>query len=133
MIKTSNILIAGVCVVAATAILISWSQSTTSTQTGTATVRIDSTHDFNYQFSSDATALDALRAQDTKDPAMHLATKSYPGLGELVDSMYGMTNGDGDRYWQYDVNGVRAAVGASTYVLKHGDRIEWSFSSYEGE
>src|SRR3989344_5335623 len=31
-------------------------------------------------------------------------------------------------YWQYWINGNYASVGASEYLLKPGDKIEWKFS-----
>lgn len=130
MIKTTNVLIGMVCVVVATAILIPWSQEPIPSTSGTATVRIDGTHTFSYALENESTALNALTHINMEDTALQLRTKTYTGLGDLVESMYGKTNGTDERYWQYLVNGSEAQVGAGAYVLKDGDVVEWLFKAY---
>ena len=34
------------------------------------------------------------------------------------------------QYWEFDVNGASASVGAGTYVTKDSDTITWKLSSY---
>ena len=34
------------------------------------------------------------------------------------------------QYWEFDVNGAAATVGAGSYVTKDGDSITWKLSSY---
>jgi hypothetical protein len=34
------------------------------------------------------------------------------------------------QYWEFDVNGAAATVGAGTYVTKDDDSITWKLSSY---
>lgn len=131
MTKTAKILVGTLCVAVAAIILIPWIQQPTSTTVvGTALVRIDGTHTFNYSLEDGATALDALRDLDTQDPTMHLITKTYTGIGDLVETMYDKSNGTDERYWQYLVNGIEAQVGAGAYVLKDKDVVEWEFKAY---
>ena len=74
------------------------------------------------------TMLALLQQQNAADPQMQLATQEYSGLGVLITSMGGQTNGVGKRYWQYRVNGVEPQIGASGYILKNADTVEWFFS-----
>jgi hypothetical protein len=50
----------------------------------------------------------------------------YPGLGFFVEEINGIKNGQG-KYWTLYVNGVYSNVGASSYELESGDRIEWRY------
>lgn len=75
------------------------------------------------------TLLSLLRALNSADPALALATKEYAGLGTLVESMHALKNGAGGEYWQYTVNGVMPQIGADMYALKNGDTVEWFFGS----
>jgi hypothetical protein len=45
-------------------------------------------------------------------------------LGELVEEINGVNNGNG-YYLIYYINGVKAKVGAGSYITKNGDKIEW--------
>ena len=47
-----------------------------------------------------------------------------PGLGEFVETIGGIAPG-ADEFWAFKVNGETANVGASQYVTKTGDVIEW--------
>lgn len=53
--------------------------------------------------------------------------ESYSGLGALVAEIGGKKNGENGKYWQYWANGNYAQVGASSYLLRPGDIIEWKF------
>jgi hypothetical protein len=50
-------------------------------------------------------------------------TKHYD-FGDLVTSVNG-TKGNGPKYWSLYVNGKLSEVGASSYVTKDADKIEW--------
>ncbi len=50
--------------------------------------------------------------------------KDYKDLGMLVQEI-GSHKNSPRAYWQYWVNNKYAQVGASTYVVKAGDIIEW--------
>ena len=50
----------------------------------------------------------------------------YPGLGYFVEEINGTKNQD-SVYWTLYINGVYSNVGASDYVLKQGDSVEWKY------
>ncbi len=78
------------------------------------------------------TVLEVLQSVNSLDQQVRLSTKAYSGLGVLVESIAGITNGTDGKYWQYKVNGVMPQVGADQYKLKAGDTIEWYFAAPEG-
>ena len=66
----------------------------------------------------------------TEQNGIDLQYKDYGGdLGVMVESIGG-TSGDlaANRYWQYWLNGEYALVGASTQILKDGDKVEWKYT-----
>ncbi len=77
---------------------------------------------------SNVTLLQILTALNEQRPSMQLSTKTYTGIGTLVDGMYGMHNGEDNKYWQYTVNGVMPQIGADAYIPQPGDSIEWYFA-----
>jgi uncharacterized membrane-anchored protein len=104
----------------------------TTQSTSTASITIEGWYDHKtIPFSSGITALEALQTLNTEDPALHLTTKEYRGLGTLVESMAGRTNGTDQKYWQYKVNGTMPEVGAGAYILKNNDSVEWLFEASE--
>ncbi|OGF52522.1 hypothetical protein A3I27_02815 [Candidatus Giovannonibacteria bacterium RIFCSPLOWO2_02_FULL_43_11b] len=54
--------------------------------------------------------------------------QKYPSLGKMVTKIGDKKNSAEGGYWQYWINGNYASVGASEYLLKPGDKIEWKFS-----
>ena len=78
---------------------------------------------------TDETVLQVLQTLNSSDPQVSLSTKTYSGLGILVDGMHGVKNGTDKKYWQYKVNGVLPQIGADSYKLKDGDTVEWFFSA----
>jgi len=56
-------------------------------------------------------------------------TKSSGSLGEQVMSINGKEAGSNE-FWEFLVNGTAATVGASTYVTKSTDMIEWKLTSF---
>lgn len=80
---------------------------------------------------SGTTLLAELQGLNAIDEQLRLGTKEYTGMGTLVTSMHGQTNGVQDKYWQYKVNGVMPQIGADKFVPKEGDRVEWSFGASE--
>lgn len=80
---------------------------------------------------SPKTVLEVLRQLDAEDDEVRLTTKNYPGLGTLVESIGGKTNGIDDKYWQYKVNGVMPQIGADKLEVRNGDSIEWYFDASE--
>lgn len=53
-----------------------------------------------------------------------------PGLGEFVESIDGIKP-EKDQFWAFYVNGKSSTVGASQYVMKNGDLIEWKLEKIE--
>lgn len=47
-----------------------------------------------------------------------------PGLGEFAESIDGIMPAK-DQFWAFYVNGKSSDVGASSYTLRDGDKIEW--------
>ena len=60
---------------------------------------------------------------------LKIETKTYVGLGSIIESINDFKSGTNGKYWQYWVNGKYSQVGASAYQIQPGDVIEWRFSS----
>lgn len=54
--------------------------------------------------------------------------KDYGSMGKFVLSIDGVKP-DSKHFWEFFVNGKSSNVGASVYVLKAGDKIEWKLST----
>ncbi|MFA7653417.1 MAG: DUF4430 domain-containing protein [Candidatus Magasanikbacteria bacterium] len=64
---------------------------------------------------------------DSRQP-FQFSAKEYPSMGYFVEEINGVKNDTrSNTYWIMYVNGQSATVGASAYILKAGDRIEWKF------
>lgn len=50
-------------------------------------------------------------------------TKHY-SFGDLVVSING-SDGNGSKYWTFYANGKEAQTGASAYITKDSDKLEW--------
>lgn len=72
------------------------------------------------QANSGETALDILAR--TKN----IESKEY-SFGKAVESIDGVKNGTGGRYWIYYVNDKEMQVGAGAYTVQPDDIIEWKF------
>lgn len=70
-----------------------------------------------------ATAYDALCATGL---SVESASSSYgtyvKSIGGLAEKEFGATSG-----WMYSVNGTSPEVACTSYVLKEGDKVEWSY------
>jgi len=75
------------------------------------------------------TVLTVLEKLNKEDSQLTLSTKTYKGLGVLVEGIGAHKNGTDTKYWQYKVNGVMPQIGADQYTLKSGDSIEWFFAT----
>jgi hypothetical protein len=51
-------------------------------------------------------------------------TKEFPGVGEFVENINGVSP-NGNQFWAFYVNGVSSTEGASQYITKPTDKIEW--------
>lgn len=92
------------------------SQTTTTTQQPTTSI--------TYKGQAGVTALALLQ---------QAAKVDMTGTGDMayVNSINGTTaDSTKKQYWEFDVNGAAATVGAGSYVTKDGDTITWKLSSY---
>ena len=62
------------------------------------------------------------------EDGIELYYAAYSGLGELITRIGDEKNGTEGKYWQFWVNGTYSQVGASSYIPKAGDIIEWKFT-----
>ena len=54
--------------------------------------------------------------------------KDYPGMGELIESINGISNNSTDDWFVY-VNGKESTTGASNIIIHSGDVISWRYES----
>lgn len=55
-----------------------------------------------------------------------IEAKEY-SFGKAVESIEGVKNGTGGRFWIYYVNDKEMQIGAGEYVVQPNDTIEWKF------
>ncbi len=70
------------------------------------------------------TALESLQAKHKVE------TKEFPGLGQFVQTIEGVTP-DSSHYWAFYINGKPSNVGASQYVAKSGDTLEFKLEAIQ--
>ncbi|MES2135084.1 MAG: DUF4430 domain-containing protein [Patescibacteria group bacterium] len=75
------------------------------------------------------TVLAVLERLNEEDTQLQLSTKTYKGLGVLIEGIGTHKNGMNKKYWQYTVNGTVPQIGSDQYILKAGDYIEWFFAT----
>jgi len=93
---------------------------------GKANLTIDfgnNSQDFELDLKNEATALDLL-----KDSKLEVGSKQYD-FGTMIESINGVENGEGGKYWIYYVNGQTPMVSADKYNVKSGDKVEFKFES----
>lgn len=78
-----------------------------------------------------ASVLGVLHYYRTLHPETIVETKTYNGLGTLVEAIGPYRNGDDGNYWQYYVNGIQPLVAADAYIIKDGDTVVWIFNKSE--
>ncbi len=81
-----------------------------------------------FHIAKDSTALDLMMAASSSR-SLTFTGKEYSGLGTLITSINGKSSDQdhNDLYWIYSVNGKKATVGVSQYVLHEGDIVLWSY------
>ncbi|MCL5435741.1 MAG: DUF4430 domain-containing protein [Patescibacteria group bacterium] len=57
-----------------------------------------------------------------------VSTKTFAGVGEFVEVIDGIKP-DNQHYWAFYINGKSSNVGAGSYELKNGDKIEWKLET----
>lgn len=65
----------------------------------------------------------------TASSGVAFAYKDYPGMGYLVTKIGDKTNGAGEVYWQYWINGAYAEKSADQQPIHNGDIIDWKFTA----
>lgn len=85
-------------------------------------------HKSIYALPEHSTAF-ALMDAATREGDLRFTFKEYSGLGALILSINGKKSNQAgnDMYWIYSVNGKKATVGVSQYVLHDGDQVSWSY------
>jgi hypothetical protein len=73
----------------------------------------------SYEIKEGTTALELLKSTHTVE------TKEFVGIGAYVTSVNGNKETTGKNFWALYVNGKQSQVGASEYIVKNGDKIEW--------
>lgn len=78
-----------------------------------------------------ATAYDLLVTAQKKG-IITFTGRQFSGVGFFVESINGLKQ-DGNKrmYWIYSVNGEKAHVGVSSYVLHDGDHVTWRYEAAE--
>jgi hypothetical protein len=79
---------------------------------------IEQADQISYQGQEGKNALELLKQ---KYP---VEVKSFSGVGEFVDAINGVKP-DEKHFWSFYVNGAQSNTGASTYITKSSDVIEW--------
>ncbi|MBI5530436.1 MAG: DUF4430 domain-containing protein [Candidatus Doudnabacteria bacterium] len=75
-------------------------------------------NEIKYQGEDGKNAMDLLKAK------YKVETKSFGSAGEFVESINGVKP-DSKHFWKFFINGKSASVGASSYVTKSTDMLEW--------
>lgn len=88
------------------------------------------TENMSLRVPNGTTVLGALE-RASAEASFTVETKSYEGLGVLVERIQDFKNGDENRYWQYYINGDMPLVGADALVLEGGEHVEWMFAESE--
>jgi len=74
------------------------------------------------QFTPGQTAYDVLNATH------QIQSTDYGSMGKFVASIDGVA-ADSKHFWEFFVNGKSSNLGASSYIIKPGDVIEWKLSA----
>ena len=62
---------------------------------------------------------------------LNVKTTYYPSFDSiLIDAIGGATGGEGNKYWQYYLNGIYGTIGIDKQVVHEGDHIEWKFMEF---
>lgn len=82
----------------------------------------------NFELEPHGENLFVLMSSKLSEEGIDVVYETFTGLGELITRIGDKKGGDGGKYWQYWINGNYAQVGASSYIPKAGDIIEWKFT-----
>jgi hypothetical protein len=124
--KRILIIVASVIVIAGLSVGgVMWKNANTSSKASqVTTATTQPTTSITYKGKAGVTALALLQ---------QVAKVDMTGTGDMayVNSINGTTADSAKKqYWEFDVNGAAATVGAGSYVTKGDDSITWKLSSY---
>lgn len=74
-----------------------------------------------YTYKENQTAYDVLTATHKVE------ARDYGAMGQFVQSIDGV-KADSGHFWEFWVNGKSSNVGASSYKLQNGDKLEWKLT-----
>ncbi|MBI1971363.1 MAG: DUF4430 domain-containing protein [Candidatus Wildermuthbacteria bacterium] len=58
--------------------------------------------------------------------------REFPGMGFFIEEINGLgQNSRAGKYWIYYINGRKAEVGISTYIVQKNDVISWKYEDEE--
>lgn len=92
--------------------------STATTTSATTTPAEQNISTISYEGEDGKSSLEILKSKYPTE------TKEYPGVGEFVQSINGVT-ADSTQFWAFYLNGASSNVGAGQYITKSTDKIEW--------
>lgn len=79
------------------------------------------------EVSPGSTVYDLMSKLQT-EKKLTFAGREFAGLGYLIEEINGVrNNGLAKKYWIYYINGEKAKIGVSAYILKPDDKIGWQF------
>ena len=80
---------------------------------------------FKVSINEGGTVYDAMNIlQNNKENNFSFVSKEYSGLGIFIDEINGIKGVSG-KYWVYSVNGEKASISVSKYIIKNGDNVLW--------
>ena len=85
---------------------------------------------YQLRFTTGEKLIDTMKKlQAMSDQPFSMTTKEYAGMGKFVEDINGIKNNTtAGEYWGYYIDGISAQIGASSYILKEGDNIEWKYA-----
>ena len=75
-----------------------------------------------------STVEDAMKLLEAQNSTFTFTQKSFPSLGEFVESINGHANANG-YYWFLYVNGKSSDTGISETIIQPGDEIQWQYKN----
>ena len=81
---------------------------------------------YEVELEAGTTALTALQST-AKAYNLNLQTKTYEGLGVLVEGIGDKIGGQDNKYWSFYYNGQSATVAADQQILQAGDKVGFVF------
>jgi len=86
---------------------------------------------YQAEVKPESTAYDLMKILQTTR-GLKFSAKEYAGMGALVEEIDGIKNDlKANKFWIFYVNGESSPVGASSYVLKNNDVINWKYEAYK--